>query len=123
MRRPLGLWSAALLLAAGLGFLAACGQPEGKILGQAPVGEPTSIAAIKTAGHAAPVTLHGVIIEKCPVAGCWFRLRDSTGTVKVDTKSAGFVVVKIPLESEITVSGKIVPEGDQWVIQANGVRY
>jgi len=69
------------------------------------------------------VTVAGVLIEKCPVAGCWFRLRDSTGVIKVDTKPAGFVVVNVPLESKVTVAGKVVAEGDDVIIEATGVRY
>lgn len=63
------------------------------------------------------------MVEKCPTAGCWFRLRDRTGTIKVDTKSAGFVVVNVPLQSQVTVAGKVVPDGDDVMIEATGVRY
>jgi uncharacterized protein YdeI (BOF family) len=69
------------------------------------------------------VTVRGVMIEKCPVAGCWFRLRDSTGVIKVDTKSARFAVVNVPLESQMTVAGKAVAEGDEVMIEATGIRY
>jgi uncharacterized protein YdeI (BOF family) len=92
-------------------------------LGKAPAGDVRTILAI-TAGDTPPqVVVSGVMIEKCPVAGCWFRLRDSTGIVKIDTKPAGFVVVNVPLESTVTVGGKIVTEGDQTVIEASGIRY
>ena len=63
------------------------------------------------------------MIEKCPVAGCWFRLRDATGVILVDTKSAGFVVVNVPLESPMTVAGKAVAQGDAVMLEATGVRY
>ena len=63
------------------------------------------------------------MIEKCPVAGCWFRLRDVSGSIKVDTKLAGFVVVNVPLETKMTVAGKIVAEGDDVAIEATGIRY
>ncbi len=59
----------------------------------------------------------------CPVAGCWFRLRDGTGVIKVDTKSAGFVVVNLPLGIPMTVAGKAVAEGDEVMIEATGIRY
>ena len=67
--------------------------------------------------------LNGVMIEKCPTAGCWFRLRDSTGVIKVDTKSAGFVVVNVPLDTKITVAGKVVADGQDVQIEATGIRY
>jgi uncharacterized protein YdeI (BOF family) len=63
------------------------------------------------------------MVEKCPIAGCWLRLQDSTGTIKVDTKSAGFVVVNVPLETKITISGRIVNEGDEVLVEASGLRY
>ena len=62
------------------------------------------------------------MIEKCPVAGCWFKLRDSSGVVRVDTKAAGFVVSDVPLHIQMTVQGKIVP-GAEAGIAASGIRY
>jgi uncharacterized protein YdeI (BOF family) len=100
-----------------------CQKPQGTILGKAPVGDPQTILAV-TAGDTPPqVTVSGVMIEKCPLAGCWFRLRDRTGVIKVDTKPAGFVVVNVPLESTVTVAGKVVTAGDEVVIEATGIRY
>ena len=106
-----------------LSLASACHQPKGNILGKAPKGEPRTILAVRAGDTPPQVTVSGVMIEKCPVAGCWFRLRDHTGVIKVDTKSAGFVVVKVPLESQVTVSGKVVSDGDEVVIEATGVRY
>ena len=63
------------------------------------------------------------MIEKCPVAGCWFRLRDQTGTIKVDTKAASFVVVDVPLQQTMTVAGKVATEGNEVVLEATGLRY
>src|ERR1019366_98327 len=72
-------------------LIAGCHQPNSTVLGKAPEGEPRTISSVKTGDAPPQVTLQGVMIEKCPVAGCWFRLRDSTGVIKVDTKLAGFV--------------------------------
>jgi hypothetical protein len=63
------------------------------------------------------------MVEKCPVAGCWLKLQDTTGTILVDTKMAGFVVVNVPLESKVKVSGKIVTEGDEVLLEASGLQY
>lgn len=106
-----------LLLAAG------CHKPQGTVLGKAPKGEPQTILAVRAGDTPPQVTVSGVMTEKCPVAGCWFRLRDRTGVIKVDTKSAGFVVVKVPLESKVTVAGKVIADGDEIVIEATGIRY
>ena len=107
-----------LLVAAALG----CGQ-EGKVLGKTPKERPSTILAIN-AGDAPPrVTLEGVMIEKCPQAGCWFRVDDGTGVIKVDTKAAGFVVNTIPLNSKITVAGKLITEGSEQQLEATGMVY
>ena len=63
------------------------------------------------------------MVEKCPIAGCWLRVRDSTGIIKVDTKAAGFVVVSVPLDSNVTVMGKVTTDGDEVVVAATGLRY
>jgi uncharacterized protein YdeI (BOF family) len=106
-----------LLLATG------CHKPQGVVLGKTPKGKLQTILAVRAGDTPPQVTVSGVMIEKCPVAGCWFRLRDSTGVIKVDTKPAGFVVVDVPLESNVTVAGKAVADGDDVMIEATGVRY
>ena len=44
-----------------------------------------------------------------------------TGTIKVDTTSAGFVVAKVPLASKVTVAGKVIADGDEIEIEAGGI--
>jgi len=100
-----------------------CHKASGVLLGKVPKGDVRSILAIRAGDTPPQVTISGAMIEKCPVAGCWFRVRDSTGIIKVDTKAAGFVVVNVPLESKVTVAGKIVTEGDEVFIEASGLRY
>ncbi|HEX5220084.1 MAG TPA: hypothetical protein VFZ59_11000 [Verrucomicrobiae bacterium] len=100
-----------------------CGKPSGKVLGKAPQGKPDNVLSVKGGITAPQVVLQGVMIEKCPTAGCWFRLRDGTGVIKVDTKLAGFVVVDVPLESKVTVAGKVIADGDDVQIEATGIQY
>jgi uncharacterized protein YdeI (BOF family) len=116
MRRA-GVLLISLLLASG------CHRTQGTVLGKAPAGEPQTILSVKAGDTPPQVTLSGVMIEKCPVAGCWFRLRDGTGIIKVDTKLAGFVVVDLPLETKMTVAGKVVADGNEVAIEATGLRY
>ena len=89
-----------------------CGKSKGTVLGKEPSGKPQTVLSVRAGTTPSQFTLTGVMIEKCPTAGCWFRLRDSTGVIKVDAKSAGFVVVDVPLETKITVAGRLVAEGN-----------
>jgi uncharacterized protein YdeI (BOF family) len=116
------MWKRVAWLFVLLGLLG-CHKPRGTVLGKAPKGEPTSILAIRAGDTPSQVTLSGVMVEKCPVAGCWFKLQDSTGTIRVDTKAAGFVVVNVPLAGQVVVAGKIVTDGDEVLLEASGVRY
>jgi uncharacterized protein YdeI (BOF family) len=116
--RRAGIAWAALLLMSG------CHQSNSIVLGKMPAGEPQPVSDVKLARLESPVTVQGVLVEKCPVAGCWFYLRDNTGEIKVDTKLAGFVVVDVPLQSRLTVSGrKVVAGNGECAIEAIGVRY
>ena len=83
---------------------------------------PALIQALPTRTAACPVVVQGEMIEKCPVAGCWFVIKDKSGVVRVDTKSAGFVVAEVPLHTRVTVAGTVT-KGSQPQIEATGVRY
>ncbi len=116
-----------------LAALAGCRGESGSVLGKPP-GSPgslglhwqdsiTTVSAVSALkAPMSPVTLRGTMIEKCPVAGCWFMLRDKTGIIKVDTKAAGFVVSEVPLNTEMTVAGMPVTTGERR-IAASGLRY
>lgn len=124
-RQPIGAPSLRLLFAllACLVVATACHRSSATVLGKAPRGTPRTILSVRAGDTPPQVTIGGVMIEKCPVAGCWFRLQDPTGTIKVDTKSAGFVVVDVPLQSQVIVAGKVVAEGSDVVLEATGLRY
>jgi hypothetical protein len=61
----------------------------------------------------------GEVVEKCPVAGCWFDLRDESGTIRVDTKNAGFVVLDVPLHTRMTVAGRVRTKGEEPQLEAS----
>ncbi|HUR45972.1 MAG TPA: hypothetical protein VMZ27_08880 [Candidatus Saccharimonadales bacterium] len=69
------------------------------------------------------ISIHGKMTQKCPVAGCWFMLHDETGTIKVDTKNAGFVVVSLAMNTTLTVAGRVMTNGTERFIDAVGARY
>ena len=109
-----------------LGCVAAmisCGRPKGRVKGAPPKGQQSSVLAVLAGDTASAVTIQGILVEKCPVAGCWFRLLDDTSLIKVDTKTAGFAVTDIPLKTVLTVSGKVAQEGNETVLEATGLRY
>ncbi|MBL9174982.1 MAG: hypothetical protein JNL10_15695 [Verrucomicrobiales bacterium] len=109
---------AALLL-----ILAGCSRPGSSILGQAPAGSPVSLDTARNAAVGSSVTVEAEMVEKCPEAGCWFILKDGTGTLRVDTKTAGFVVLDVPLHHRLSVSGQMVTNGSEKLLAATGVRY
>jgi hypothetical protein len=112
-----------LLISVLLMCAVGCYKPHGTVLGKAPKGDTSTILAIRAGDTPPQVTVSGIMVEKCPVAGCWLKVQDRSGTIMVDTKSAGFVVVNVPLESKVTVSGKIVTEGDEVFLEASGLCY
>lgn len=105
-----------------LGVLNGCGSNGPRTLGSMPLGTATNIAAAMAQAKGTTVTVEGIMVEKCPVAGCWFVLRDDSGTVRVDTKQAGFVVVDLPLHSRVTVSGTLSSHGGETALAATGLR-
>lgn len=110
-------------LAAALLILAGCSDGKPKILGGPVEGTPMTVSSAPQTNAESRVVLQGTMTKKCPVAGCWFMLQDATGTIKVDTKNAGFVVVDVPLHSTVTVAGRVVTNGLERFIDATGVRY
>jgi uncharacterized protein YdeI (BOF family) len=120
LRKGLAIYGLAGLL---ITSLCGCHRSAGTVLGKAPKGEVRNILALRAGDTPARVTLQGIITDKCPVAGCWFYLQDDTGVIKVDTKAAGFVVVNVPLQTLVTVSGQVVTQSDDVSLQATGLRY
>lgn len=119
-RRRLELGAAALAL---LLILGGCSRAGTNVLGQAPAGSPVSLDTARHSAVGSSVTVEGEMIEKCPEAGCWFILKDGTGTLRVDTKTAGFVVLDVPLHRQLSVSGQVVTNGTDRLLAATGVRY
>lgn len=103
-------------------WLVGCGN-KGTVLGKAPREKTSTILAINAGDAPAKLSLEGTIVEKCPQAGCWFRLEDGTGVIKVDTKVAGFVVTEIPLNTKVKVAGKVQVVGEEAQLQATGLSY
>ena len=101
-------------------MLGGCASPSTQIRGANPAqGQVVAVSALKPS--AGKTVIAGRMIEKCPTAGCWFRLQDSTGVIKVDTKTAGFVVSDLPVGTQVTVLGTLKTVGERH-FEAVGLR-
>lgn len=120
--RPRHLRAAGAIVGLLAVWLTGCRPAGSSVLGVAPEADsaPISGLASKVGSRA---TVEGEMVEKCPVAGCWFVLKDASGTVRVDSKSAGFVVVDVPLHSRVRVTGTVMREGNSVELAAQGARY
>jgi uncharacterized protein YdeI (BOF family) len=107
----------------GLLLLGGCATGRPVVLGQAPAGATDTVSALRRE-HAGDVRMvSGVMVEKCPVAGCWFDLRDGTGTLRVSTKDAGFAVLDVPLGAKVRVAGRVRQTGSDASLDATGLQY
>jgi uncharacterized protein YdeI (BOF family) len=104
-------------------LITGCGDREPRVLGTAPSEAVSPISAARSARSGASLVVAGEMVEKCPVAGCWFDVRDGSGTIRVDTKNAGFVVLDVPLHGRVTVAGRVKTGGAEPQIDASGVSY
>ena len=109
-------------LLGALACLTGCAASRPHTLGVAPPATAaiTPVRALKPSG--VPVTVKGTMVEKCPISGCWFKLRDGSGEITVDTNAAGFVVAEVPVNTTVTVRGTL-PEGPDPRLAASGVSY
>jgi len=103
-------------------LLTGCSHKSGS-LGALVEGTAVTVASITSTPVDKSIVLQGSMTKKCPVAGCWFVLQDQTGTIKVDTKNAGFAVVDVPLNSKLFVAGRVTTNGAERFIDASGVRF
>jgi len=108
---------------AALPILVATGCSHKQPVGLGPkAAQASPIAINQISAKAQNVTIAGTMIDKCPVAGCWFHVKDATGVIKVDTKNAGFVVTDVPIGSHVVVSGKPL-KGESGTISALRMTY
>jgi len=104
-------------------MVAGCAQVKpAAVLGARPSDTPpVRIASLSKSKQ--PQTISGTMIDKCPIAGCWFHVKDSTGVIKVDTKNSGFVVTDVPINSHVTVTGLMRGSDDDQTLTATGMSY
>lgn len=66
-----------------------------------------SVSALIGSGASQPIELNGVIADRCPLLGCWLKLRDHTGELFVDLAPTQLTARGIPLHSVIRVRGRV----------------
>ena len=98
-----------LLLLCTTALLTGCGAKTTATRGNFAPASLSKVRELSKTPQGKTVQVSGIMVEKCPVAGCWFMLKDDTGIVRVDTKAAGFVVTDLPLQTEVTVAGTVTP--------------
>ena len=65
--------------------------------------------------------ISGKVVEVCPTAGCWFRIKTDKGIVRIELKNAGFVATGIPIGTDVQAWGTTnTKTGD---LEANGLSY
>ena len=110
-----------LLTFAAMALLTGC-APTMTVMGRSPGPTSVPVTAVRDLKTASTNTvIAGKMIEKCPVAGCWFMLRDKTGVIKVDLKTAGFVVTNVPVGAQIQAVGRLKTVGERR-FEATGIR-
>lgn len=70
----------------------------------------TSTTALFTAAPGAPrnhVTLDGVIAARCPLLGCWIRLRDHGAEYFIDLAPSGLSARNLPIGSSVRVQAEV----------------
>ncbi len=100
-----------------------CAPRADRVMGQAPASAPSPVKEARAARSGTRLVLSGTMVEKCPVAGCWFDLRDDTGVIRVDTRNGGFVVTEVPLRARVTVAGEVRAADGEAQFHASGLRY
>ena len=119
--RFLGLLSLILLLTIVIGSIVGCGRSE-KFGEEITVIKVTKIKDIlidpdKYVGKT--IRVEGKIIRECP-SGCWFYLKDDTGTIYVNLHASGFTIPQ-RVGAEVVVEGELKSEEERKEIVGKGV--
>jgi uncharacterized protein YdeI (BOF family) len=121
LSRP--LWRIGACLSGSLALAIGCSGSASHIKGKVPEGTVRSLSSAREARHGEQVTVSGSLQDKCPVAGCWFHLSDGKTRLRVDTKAAGFTITDVPLQTTITVQGRVIKRGSEVSLDATGLQY
>ena len=92
--------------------MAGCSSNQSKQIGS-PASNVSIVSISNLVSNKGTVRIKGKMIDKCPTAACWLHVKDSSGSIKVDLKAAGFTATDIPVNREITVTGSYVGGDDK----------
>jgi hypothetical protein len=65
------------------------------------------VSALLGSASKQPIQIEGVMADRCPILGCWLKLRDSTGELFVDLAPEQLSARGIPLGTRLHVTGSI----------------
>ena len=65
------------------------------------------------------ITIQGKIIRECPT-GCWFEVKENSGTIYVDLNPSGFAIPQ-KVGKKVIVEGKVQLRGSQPMLAGTGV--
>lgn len=119
--RPLGLLLLILLLTIVIGSIVGCGGGE-KFGEEITVIEITKIKDILIDPDkyvSKTIRVEGKIIRECP-SGCWFYLKDDTGTIYVNILPSGFAIPQ-KVGAKAVVEGKLESKEGRIEIVGKGV--
>jgi RecJ-like exonuclease len=94
-------------LITGIGSVSGCGSGEkfGKEITETKVTKIEDILAEPDKYIGKTVKIEGKIIQECP-SGCWFYLKDQTGTIYVDLKPSGLAIPQ-SVGKKVAAEGKV----------------
>jgi len=69
------------------------------------------------------VAVEGEVVQQCPAAGCWFRVRDGSGELFVDLNPAGLRLKQKRVGQRVRVTGRLAKIGNQYLLEATAVEF
>ncbi len=119
--RPLGLLSLILLLTIVIGSIVGCGGGEkfGEEITEIEVTKIKDILIDPDKYVGKTIRVEGKIIRECP-SGCWFYLKDETGTIYVNLLPSGLAIPQ-KVGAKVVVEGKLESKEGRIEIVGKGV--
>lgn len=120
----------AVVLTASLGLMGCSSNGNSTADAAASLGMPlgVDVPKVRTDGLSedkigTSLAVDGEIVQQCPAAGCWFRMKDDAGEVFVDLAPAKLRLTDKRVGQQATVTGRLVKQGGQLRLEARHVDF